>query len=46
MRYEVIRLGSPDKLAARAKTEHVCTSLVKRERVPIPAKLAAWVDAR
>lgn len=45
VRYEVIRLGAPDKLAARARTEHVCASTTKRERAPIPPKLAAWVDA-
>lgn len=41
--YEVVRVGRPDKLAARARTEHVSTSRSKRERAPLPPKLAAWV---
>jgi 1,4-dihydroxy-2-naphthoyl-CoA hydrolase len=42
--YEVTRLGPPAKVAARARTEHVCTSRSKRERVALSAKLAAWVN--
>lgn len=45
IRYEVTRLGAGDKLAARVRTEHVCTSPQKRERVPLPPALAAWVRA-
>jgi 1,4-dihydroxy-2-naphthoyl-CoA hydrolase len=41
--YEVYRSGSPEKLAARVRTEHVCTSPRLRERVPLPPALAAWV---
>ncbi|KXU37629.1 hypothetical protein AXK12_01435 [Cephaloticoccus capnophilus] len=33
------------KVAARARTEHVATSRSKRCRIPVPEKLAAWVDA-
>ena len=44
-RFEVYRLGTPDKLAARVKTEHVCTSPAKRARVPLPDDLAAWVGS-
>lgn len=43
LRYEVYRLGSPDKLAARVRTEHVATSPAKRERVPLPPAIAAWL---
>lgn len=43
LNYELIRLGSPDKLAARVRTEHVCTSSSLRARAPLPAALAAWV---
>jgi len=32
------------KIAARAHTEHVCTSRSERARVPLPEKLSAWVD--
>lgn len=45
LHFEIIRLGPPDKLAARVRTEHVVTSLAKRERVALPATLAAWVNA-
>jgi 1,4-dihydroxy-2-naphthoyl-CoA hydrolase len=45
LRFEVVRLGSPEKLAARVRTEHVCTSPAKRERAPLPPKLLAWVRA-
>lgn len=45
IRYEVFRLGKPDKVAARVLTEHVCTSPAKRERATLPPKLAAWVRA-
>jgi 1,4-dihydroxy-2-naphthoyl-CoA hydrolase len=43
IRFEIVRLGPPDKVAARVRTEHVCTSPSKRERVALPAPLAAWV---
>jgi 1,4-dihydroxy-2-naphthoyl-CoA hydrolase len=34
-----------EKRAAVARTEHVCISATQRERQPLPAALAAWVDA-
>ncbi len=43
LQFEVTRLGPPDKLAARVRTEHVATSLSKRERQPFPPGLAAWI---
>lgn len=45
IRFELFRLGSPEKLAARVRTEHVCISPQKRERAPLPAAIAAWVNA-
>jgi 1,4-dihydroxy-2-naphthoyl-CoA hydrolase len=45
IRYEVYRLGTVDKLAARVRTEHVCTSMSKRARAPLPPKLARWAAA-
>lgn len=45
IRYEITRLGGGKKLAARVRTEHVCTSQLKKERVPLPAALVAWVRA-
>lgn len=41
--YVITRVGPPAKIAARVRTEHVCTSRSKRERVPLSGKLAAWV---
>jgi len=54
--YELVRVGGESarsKTAARARTEHVVigaqallpTSPRERARMPIPQKLAAWVDA-
>lgn len=43
--YEITRLGPPDKLAARIRTEHVVSSRAQKSRVPMPSALAAWVDA-
>ena len=45
LRCEIFRLGPPDKLAARVRTEHVCISAKTRERVALPPALAAWVNA-
>jgi 1,4-dihydroxy-2-naphthoyl-CoA hydrolase len=45
IRFEVVKLGPSEKLAASVRTEHVCTAPVKRERAPLPPALAAWVKA-
>jgi 1,4-dihydroxy-2-naphthoyl-CoA hydrolase len=45
IRFEVIRLGSAEKIAARVRTEHVCIDPKTRERVSLPPQLAAWVQA-
>jgi 1,4-dihydroxy-2-naphthoyl-CoA hydrolase len=45
LRYDVVKLGPPEKLAAVVRTEHVAASTTKRERVPLPPGLAAWVKA-
>jgi 1,4-dihydroxy-2-naphthoyl-CoA hydrolase len=37
--------GGPAKRAAVARTEHICITSQTRERQPLPAALAAWVDA-
>ena len=44
--FELFRLGLPEKLAARVRTEHICTSRQLRERVALPPALAAWVSQR
>jgi 1,4-dihydroxy-2-naphthoyl-CoA hydrolase len=46
IRFEVLRVGTPEKVAARVRTEHVGTSPAKHGRVPMPPKLAAWVDQK
>ncbi len=46
--YEVTRLGRagvPSKLAAKARTHHVCIRSADRMRQPLPDKIAAWVKA-
>ena len=45
LRFEMFRRGAVEKLVARVRTEHVVTSPAKRERVPLPLALAAWVAA-
>lgn len=45
IRFDVVKLGPPEKLAATVRTEHVCTAPAKRERTPLPPALAAWVKA-
>ncbi len=45
IRFEIHKLGPVEKLAARVRTEHICTSPTKRERAPLPPKLLAWVQA-
>ena len=44
LRYELFRLGAPEKLAARIRTEHVCIASASRERHPFPPALAAWIQ--
>jgi 1,4-dihydroxy-2-naphthoyl-CoA hydrolase len=41
--YELRRLGPPEKLAARVRTEHVCISAGSRERHELPAAISAWI---
>ena len=43
IRFEITRLGRPDKLAGRVRTEHVCVDSRTRERLALPPALAAWV---
>ena len=44
LRYELFRLGPPEKLAARIRTEHVCIASATRERHPFPPALATWIQ--
>lgn len=43
--YVIWKLGAPEKRAAVIRTEHVCISSKTRERLPLPAPVAAWVQA-
>ncbi len=43
LHYEMTKLGPVEKLAARVRTEHVCTSMQLRARAPLPPELAAWI---
>jgi 1,4-dihydroxy-2-naphthoyl-CoA hydrolase len=45
IRFEVMRLGSPAKCAARIRTEHVCIDSGTRARKAVPASLSSWVEA-
>jgi 1,4-dihydroxy-2-naphthoyl-CoA hydrolase len=45
IRFELIRLGSPAKCAARIRTEHVCIDSATRARKALPRSLSAWVGA-
>jgi len=42
--YEITKLGTPPKVAATVRTEHVCIATDKRERMPLPQGLAAWIQ--
>jgi 1,4-dihydroxy-2-naphthoyl-CoA hydrolase len=42
--YEMHRLGRPNELVARARTEHICISPQTRERQPLPPAIAAWIQ--
>ena len=45
IRFEITRLGTPSKSAARIRTEHVCIDSRTRARKPLPAPLSAWLRA-
>jgi 1,4-dihydroxy-2-naphthoyl-CoA hydrolase len=45
IKFEIVRLGRPEKLVGRARTEHVCIDSKTRRRLALPAALAGWVRA-
>ena len=45
IRFDITKLGPPEKLAASVRTEHVCTAPAQRARAHLPPALAAWVKA-
>jgi 1,4-dihydroxy-2-naphthoyl-CoA hydrolase len=45
IRFEITRLGSPAKCAARIRTEHVCIDPKTRARKVLPEPLAKWIRA-
>jgi 1,4-dihydroxy-2-naphthoyl-CoA hydrolase len=46
IRFEIAKIGPPEKNAGRVRTEHVCITSDSRERIPLPPALAAWVRAK
>lgn len=43
IRYEITRLGTQEKNAARIRTEHVCIDSAARTRKGLPPLLLAWI---
>ncbi len=43
--YVIWKQGAVEKRAAVVRTEHVCISTQTRERLPLPASLATWIQA-
>ena len=43
--YVIWKQGTAEKRAAVIRTEHICISSQTRERLPLPANLAAWIQA-
>ena len=41
----IAKLGPPEKIAARIRTEHVCIASATRTRIAFPAALADWIKA-
>ena len=44
IRYEIWRLGTPAKIAARVRTEHVCVDAAARQRTTLPPALVRWLE--
>jgi 1,4-dihydroxy-2-naphthoyl-CoA hydrolase len=44
--FEIARVGPPQKLAARVRSEHVCLDAETRHRRALPDALAAWVESQ
>lgn len=43
--YEVWREGTPAKVAARVRLQHVCIRIDGRDRAPLPPAFLAWAAA-
>jgi 1,4-dihydroxy-2-naphthoyl-CoA hydrolase len=43
IRYEITRLGTQERNAARIRTEHVCIDSAARTRKGLPPLLLAWI---
>jgi 1,4-dihydroxy-2-naphthoyl-CoA hydrolase len=43
--FTITRLGPPEKVACRARTEHICILSADRRRTALPVPLAAWVKS-
>jgi 1,4-dihydroxy-2-naphthoyl-CoA hydrolase len=43
IRFDITRLGPPDKSAAHVRTEHVCIDSATRARKVLPVPIANWI---
>jgi 1,4-dihydroxy-2-naphthoyl-CoA hydrolase len=43
VRYDMARLGNPEKCAAKVRTEHVCIDSTSRRRKSLPDANLAWI---
>ncbi len=42
--YQIFFSGTARKVAAKARTAHVCLDAITRRRTPLPEKLIAWLQ--
>ena len=45
LKFDLYKLGPPEKIAAKLRTEHVCISSDTRGRMPLDPLIASWVKA-
>ena len=43
--YDIVRVGTSEKLAGHVRTAHVCISSTTRERAALPPALLTWIQA-
>jgi 1,4-dihydroxy-2-naphthoyl-CoA hydrolase len=43
--YDIVRLGTSEKLAGHVRTAHICLNSTTRERAALPPALLAWIQA-
>ena len=42
--YSIYSISNPQKIAIKAKTQHVCINPQSRTRIPLPEKFLQWVE--